>query len=530
MGHPPLRAGARRRDAGVALAPLALLLVAACGGGGGGGTKPVPLSARYPIDGVVDFAGLDVHSVLLDFVSGTKSSTLDYAFANDDRDLYVALQWSDDTFNNGYDFSGPTDFDGVDLLVDDDGDGTYEDGEDNRFVITATPVGSQYLDQHKSASGADFCGDGFGRLTYDAVNQRYQAEMRFPRTADAQGEDATITAATRFNLILFDHAQPGISADVAYLFPSDTDSTGWGTVPLVASPPIPRAPLPSGLTGLIVFTAVDDDPEAEIYTLDPASGAATRVTNNTTYEDNVSLSHDRQWIAFHGAPSRTDYSNYEIWKVRVDGSGLTQLTNNSILDGHPGWSPDDSTICYASFRDAGAASIVVMDSDGNEIADLTTAPDDDNDPDFLQDGRIVFKTNRFNASPQVKIATMAADGSDLQQVTFDAFSPNSSDHDPVGDATFAIFERFTKGTDYSTDIEALFSPWDIIEARLDGTDERIVVADGFVNWLPVYDPTGQYIAHLKSPGYTDLHLLTRAGFDFGRLLPNRTQMRYLDWK
>jgi hypothetical protein len=520
-----------RAFAGPILSGSALLAAACGGGGGGGGGQAVPLSTRYPIDGVVDFTGLTKTTVALDYGSGTKSTTLDYAFANDDRDLYLAVQWTDDSYNHGYDFTGPTDFDGVLLLIDDDGNGSFDNGEDDRYVITATAAGSQYLDQHKSPnpSGADVCGDGFGRLTYDAANLRYQAEMRFPLAADAQGEDATIGAATPFNLLLFDHATSS-SSDVAYRFPSDTDSTAWEAIPFVAAVPIARPAIPSDLTGLIAFTSLQDEPHGEIYTLDPATGVVTRVTNNTVYEDNVSLSHDRQWIAFHGAPTSADYTSYEIWKIGVDGNNLTQLTNNAILDGHPGWSPDDTKICYASFRDA-TASVVVMDSDGNEIADLTNTPDDDNDPDFLPDGRIVFKTNRFHPSPQVKIATMAVDGSDVQEVTFDVFSPSTSDHDPVGgDPTFTMFERFTKGTEYSTDIEALFSPWNIIEARLDGTGERVVVGDGFVNWLPVYDPTGKYIAHLKSTGYTDIHLLTRAGFDYGRLIPNHTQIRYLDWK
>jgi len=491
----------------------------------------VPLATRFPIDGVVDFTGLATTTADLDFISGLASTTVRYAFANDDRDLYVAIEWTDDTNDTDYDFNGPIDIDGVDLLVDNDGNGTYDDGEDNRFVITATPIGSQYLDQHKSATGADVCGDGLGKLRYDAASQKYQVEMLFPRSADAQGEDADFTAATRYNLVFFDHLQPAVpSGDVAYLFPSDSVTDGWENVPLATVGNIDRPQLPNGLTGLIAFVSSHEDATGEIYTFDPATGVVTRVTNNSVFEDNISLSHDRQWIAFHGAPTRTDYANYEIWKVRVDGTGLTQLTNNTILDGHPGWSPDDSKICYASFRDGGVASIVVMDSAGNELGDLTTAPDDDNDPDFLPDGRIIFKTNRFHALPQVKIATMNDDGTNVQEVTFDARSPATSDHDPVGDATFCIFERFTKGTDYSVDIESLFSAWNIVEARLDGTAERTVVGDGWVNWLPIYDPTGQYIAYQKSVGYTEVRLLTRAGADLGRFFPNLTQVRYIDWK
>src|SRR5262249_1274307 len=98
------------------------------------------------------------------------------------------------------------------------------------------------------------------------------------------------------------------------------------------------------------------------------------------------------------------------------------------------------------------------------------------------------------------------------------------------DSTYAIFERFSKGTDYSTDIAAGFVPWDIIEARLDGASERTVISDGWVNYLPVYDPTGTYIALLKAHGFTEVRLATRAGEDLGRLLPNVTKVHYLDWK
>jgi hypothetical protein len=43
-------------------------------------------------------------------------------------------------------------------------------------------------------------------------------------------------------------------------------------------------------------------------------------------------------------------------------------------------------------------------------------------------------------------------------------------------------------------------------------------------------PCIRRVDHLKSPGYTEIRLLTRAGVDLGRLVPNQTQERYLDWK
>ena len=102
--------------------------------------------------------------------------------------------------------------------------------------------------------------------------------------------------------------------------------------------------------------------------------------------------------------------------------------------------------------------------------------------------------------------------------------------DPTATSTVAVFERYTKGMDYASYPAAMFSPWNIVEARIDGSGERTLLADSFINWLPIHDPGGQYLAYLKSVGYTDTCLLSKDGRDLGRLIPGITRIRYLDWK
>lgn len=517
---------------------LFVTLVAALGAGcrGSGVSdswEPLTLEARFPIDGEVDFSALsdvdEVDLVFIDLVTLTpvKSTHFKWAVANDDRDLYVAIEWSDDTADNEYDFSGPLDVDAVLMLIDNDGDGTHADGEDKRMLIAAAG-GAQYIDQHKVAGNdTDSIGDGLGWLKYYPEAQKYQAEFRFPMQDDALGEDGDVSAASWVNFVLFDHFEPGPGTGaMASLDPLLDDSSAWPGLPVSPVPPMERPGIPDGLSGLIVFTSTHEDPNGEIYAFEPATGIVTRVTYNTLIEENVSLSHDRSMIAFHGTPDRLNGLQYEIYRVDVDGGNWTQLTSNGILDGHPGWSPDDTRIVYASFRDS-KASIVVMTADGTEITDLTLPSYDDNDPDWLPDGRIIFKTDRFSALPELRIAVMNDDGSDVRQVTS---LDGVVDHDPVGDLEYAVFERLMASKDFSSDITALFEPWAIIEARLDGTSERVLVNDVFVNWLPVYDPTGQYLVYLKSPGYTEARLMTRTGQDLGRLIPSITTLGYIDWK
>jgi Tol biopolymer transport system component len=417
------------------------------------------------------------------------------------------------------------------LHFDDDGDGVQELDEDSKAVLAAFD-GVQYVDQHTVAGDAtDPVGDGLGRIAYDAGQGLYRAEFLIPTADDARGHDGRKAAASRINFVVFDHLRlADATGNVGFAYGTvgiGTPTSAWPQLPWSAAAVSAHPELPTDLTGLIAFIA-DHEGGPEVYTFDPATRTVRRVTTMPgLFKDGVSLSPDRSRVAFHGAPTSTAFAQYEIYSVNVDGTGFAQLTDNQILDGHPGWSPDGARIVFASFREGGKAKLVVMTAAGQELAQLTPAGVDDNDPDFLPDGRIVFKTDRFSAVPEVRMAVMDADGGGVRQLTN---APGTSDHDPVSDGVVALFERFTKPTNYATDPAAGFSAWNLVEARIDGTGERTLVANGWVNWLPVFDPSHRYIAHLRGVGYTDVQLVTRDGSPLGRLVPGISRLRYLDWK
>ncbi|MBI5891861.1 MAG: PD40 domain-containing protein [Nitrosomonadales bacterium] len=529
------------------LLTLLSLLIGSCGGGTHATVenKPLlmPVAEHFVIDGVVDLAAVGtVHEKAIDILDNfgngavVKTATLRYAARNDDRNLYIAFEW-DDATRDSFDPAVALDnFDGIAIGFDNDGNGVLDENEDaHRLVMTN--YGSAYSDLHAHLTDAidDAVADGRGRMTYSAGE--YHAEFLIPLAPDAAGEDGTLNATTRFNVLLYDHVQiPVPAGNIGYLnggpqLGAGTVTTSWALLPHVAPGTYDQPAMPVGLTGLIAFISDHENPMGEIYTFNPATSNVVRVTNTTgLYLDGVSLSHDRSRIAFYAAPTSTDYANYEIYTVNADGTNLQQITNNALLDGHPAWSPNDGEIIYASFRAAGKASLIRMNSTTHaEILNLTPAGANDNDPDWLPDGRIVFKTDRFGTagSPQVRIAVVNADGTALHQLTNTA---GTSDHDPVATNTATVFERFTKGTDYSTDPSALYAAWNIVEARIDGSSERNLIADGWINWLPVYDPTGQYLVYLKSVGYTDARLMNKDGRDLGRLIPGITRVRYIDWK
>jgi len=69
----------------------------------------------------------------------------------------------------------------------------------------------------------------------------------------------------------------------------------------------------------------------------------------------------------------------EIYVMNADGSGLTNLTNNSADDWSPAWSADGAKIAFSSDRD-GNAEIYVMNADGSGQTRLTNNSADDWSP------------------------------------------------------------------------------------------------------------------------------------------------------
>lgn len=88
-------------------------------------------------------------------------------------------------------------------------------------------------------------------------------------------------------------------------------------------------------------------------------------------------------------------SSEEIYSMRSDGSGLTRLTNDSLDDRQPRWSPDGTRIVYIRAYVAGGyqPNVTIMDADGANKTRLTKDSGDEN-PSWSPDGtRIAFERN-----------------------------------------------------------------------------------------------------------------------------------------
>ena len=80
------------------------------------------------------------------------------------------------------------------------------------------------------------------------------------------------------------------------------------------------------------------DGNPEIYVMNSDGSMQTRLTNHPALDARPSWSWETGWILFTSArdfelPSAAP--KFEIYKMKADGSSLTRLTNNSVLDDFP---------------------------------------------------------------------------------------------------------------------------------------------------------------------------------------------------
>jgi Tol biopolymer transport system component len=109
---------------------------------------------------------------------------------------------------------------------------------------------------------------------------------------------------------------------------------------------------------------------SEIFVVNSDGTGLTQVTNNTLRETQLSINHDGSKIAFA--------SNSEIFVVNSDGTGLKQITQSAKTDSYPSISGDGSKISFISFEgNVNGEIFVSVDLDQDSEAPVTVDDYDD---------------------------------------------------------------------------------------------------------------------------------------------------------
>ncbi|HEY0069945.1 MAG TPA: hypothetical protein VGE04_08275 [Chloroflexia bacterium] len=169
----------------------------------------------------------------------------------------------------------------------------------------------------------------------------------------------------------------------------------------------PPTPTPTPFTGGHIIFVSEGVKNYDIWRMKGDGTELTQLTQDGNQDYAPVYSPDGSMFAF--SSERMD-NDLEIYVKKADGT-VERLTTSPGRGDEPSWSPDGKSIMFSSERGGAGSDLFVMKADGTGQTRITSAAGNDSRPSWGTNGRIVFDSDRSGTR---QIYTMRPDGSDLR--------------------------------------------------------------------------------------------------------------------
>lgn len=225
-----------------------------------------------------------------------------------------------------------------------------------------------------------------------------------------------------------------------------------------------------------------------LYTMNP-DGSAVKMISKGIFNGYPRWSNSGEYLLYTGT-----YAN--IFKVKNDGTGLVNLTNDNFACSVPVWSPDDQFIAFVSLGTTG--DLYIMNSDGTGIRKITDLQSCDpiQNPQWNSDGSEIIFSAGWDVD--LDLYSIRTDGSGLRRFNYPDLLETRAQID--SDHSLIYFTALKNS-------ESL-----IYKVNLDGTGLTNLTGPTGFDMNALLSPGGSYITFIGARGgRSGLHIMKADG-------------------